>query len=224
MIRSLHAPAMVFLGAVIGLVAFGACTGSHRYLYPALPSLALLAAVAIDRYASAVRVAAVAATGLLAVAFLPVFTGFAADNAGLVAAGRATSGGSGLLVTDSPVVAYFSGRRPENITGSQQLPLESSRAIDWMREHRVTELVVENISYYRATVLFPELAAGRPSPPFASLGQQSRYQVSGGKTVYAYRLGSALAGQSIFPGAHPSLQSTANVGKKAPLAKGRILR
>jgi hypothetical protein len=169
-------------------------------------------------------VAAVAASGLLAVAFLPVFTSFAADNAGLVAAGRATSGGSGLLVTDSPVVAYYSGRRPENITGSQQLPPESSRAIDWMREHRVTELVVENISYYRATLLFPELASGRTSPPFASLGEQSRYQVSGGKTVYAYRLGAALARQSVFPGVDASIEPTRGVGKTAPLAKGVILR
>ena len=37
----------------------------------------------------AVRLVAVAATGLIAVAFLPAFTSFAADNAGLIAAGRA---------------------------------------------------------------------------------------------------------------------------------------
>jgi hypothetical protein len=208
----------------VGLVAIGAYTGSHRYLYPALPSLALLAAAAIDRYTTAVRVAALAATGLLAVAFLPVFTSFAADNAGLVAAGTATGGGSGLLVTDSPVVAYYSGRRPENITGSQHLPLESSTAIDWMKEHRVTELVVEDISYYRATVLFPELASGRPSPPFAFLGEQSRYQVSGGKTVFAYRLGAALSRQSIYPGVSASIEPTRGAGKTAPLAKGVILR
>jgi cellulose synthase/poly-beta-1,6-N-acetylglucosamine synthase-like glycosyltransferase len=223
-IRFLHLPAMVFLAAVVGLVAIGAYTGSHRYLYPALPSLALLAAAAIDRYTAAVRVAAVAATGLLAVAFLPVFTSFGADNAGLIAAGRATAGGSGLLVTDSPVVAYYSGRRPRDITGSQQLPLESSSAIDWMREHRVTELVVENISYYHASVLFPELASGRPSPPFASLGQQSRYQVSGAKQVYAYRLGAALSRQSIYPGVDASIEPTRGAGKTAPLAKGVVLR
>ena len=223
-IRYLHAPAMVFLAAVVGLVAIGAYTGSHRYLYPALPSLALLAATALDRYTVAVRVAAVASTGLLAVAFLPVFTSFAADNAGLVAAGRATAGSSGLLVTDSPVVAFYSGRRPEQITGSRQLPPDSSSAIDWMREHGVTELVVEDISYYRATVLFPELASGRPSPPFAPLGEQSRYQVSGGKAVYAYRLGAALSRQSIFPGVDATIEPARGMGKTAPLAKGLTLR
>jgi cellulose synthase/poly-beta-1,6-N-acetylglucosamine synthase-like glycosyltransferase len=223
-IRFLHAPAMVFLAAVICLVAIGAYSGSHRYLYPALPSLALLAAAALDRYTALVRVAAIASTALLAVAFLPVFTGFAADNAGLIAAGRATAGSSGLLVTDSPVVAFYSGRRPADITGSQQLPPDSASAIDWMREHGVTELVVENISYYRATVLFPGLASGRPNPPFASLGQQSRYQVSGGKQVFAYRLGLALSRQSIYPGVDVSIEPTRGVGKTAPLAKGAMLR
>ncbi|HEY5034765.1 MAG TPA: glycosyltransferase, partial [Candidatus Dormibacteraeota bacterium] len=43
----LHVPALVYLAAVAGLVAFGAYTGSHRYLYPVLPSLALLAAGAL---------------------------------------------------------------------------------------------------------------------------------------------------------------------------------
>ena len=223
-IRFLHAPGMVFLAAVIGLVAIGAYTGSHRYLYPALPSLALLAAAALDRYTAAVRLAAIGSTGLLAMAFLPVFTSFGADNAGLIAAGRATAGSPGLLVTDSPVVAFYSGKRPETITGSQQLPLDSSSAIDWMREHGVTGLVVEDISYYRATVLFPELASGRPSPPFAALGQQSRYQVSGGKTVYAYRLGAGLSRQSVFPGVDASIEPTRGIGKTAPLAKGVILR
>jgi hypothetical protein len=223
-VRFLHAPAMVFLAAVVGLVFIGAYTGSHRYLYPALPSLALLAAAALDRYAAAVRVAAIASNGLLALAFLPVFTSFAADNAGLVAAGRATAGSSGLLVTDSPVVAFYSGKLPADITGSQQLPLDRSSAIDWMREHRVTELVVENISYYRATVLFPDLASGRPGPPFAALGEQLRYQVSGGKTVYAYRLGAALSRQSIFPGIDASIEPIRGIGKTSPLAKGVTLR
>lgn len=223
-LRFLHAPAMAFLAAVIGLVAIGAYTGSHRYLYPALPSLALLAAAALDRYRAGVRVASIASTGLLAVAFLPVFTSFAADNAGLVAAGRATAGSPGLLVTDSPVVAFYSGKQPSKIIGSQHLPLESRSAIDWMREHGVTELVMENISYYRATVLFPDLAVGRSSPPFADLGQQSRYQVAGGKEIHAYWLGAPLSRQSIYPGVDATIEPAQGFGKTAPLAKGVTLR
>src|SRR5258708_26004046 len=108
----LHFPALVYLAAVFGLVAIGAYTGSHRYLYPALPSLALLTAAALDRHVPAVRLIAVAATGLVAVAFLPAFASFAADNTGLIAPGRAAAGGSRLLITHSPVVAFYRGRLP----------------------------------------------------------------------------------------------------------------
>jgi cellulose synthase/poly-beta-1,6-N-acetylglucosamine synthase-like glycosyltransferase len=224
MLRFLYVPALVYLAAVFGLVAVGAYTGSHRYLYPALPALALLAAAALDRHAAAVRVVAVAATGLIAVAFLPVFASFAADNEGLIAAGRAAGGLTGLLVTDSPVVAFYSGKPPAEIAGSQQLPLDPALAIDWMRGHGVTELVVEDISYYLATIVFPDLAVGRPSPPFESLGQQSSYQTYGGKPVYAYRLGAALSLQSIYPGVDATIAPAPGQGKTAPLAKGMSLK
>jgi cellulose synthase/poly-beta-1,6-N-acetylglucosamine synthase-like glycosyltransferase len=223
-LRFLHVPALVYLVAVFGLVAVGAYTGSHRYLYPALPSLALLAAAALDRHAGAVRVIAVAAAAMIAVAFLPVFTSFAADNAGLIAAGRAAAGSSGLLITDSPVVAFYSGRPISEIAGSQQLPPDRALAIDWMQVHGVTELVVEDISYYRATAVFPDLAAGRPSLPFKSLGLQSSYHVYGGKPVYAYTFGRAVFSQSIFPGVDATVAPAPGQGKTAPLAKGVNLK
>jgi cellulose synthase/poly-beta-1,6-N-acetylglucosamine synthase-like glycosyltransferase len=223
-LRFLHVPALFYLAAVFGLVAVGAYTGSHRYLYPALPSLALLAAAALDRHAATVRVIAVAATAMIAVAFLPVFTSFAADNAGLIAAGQAAGGSSGLLITDSPVVAFYSGKPMSEITGSQQLPPDRALAIDWMRLHGVTELVVEDISYYRATAVFPDLAAGRPRLPFESLGLQSSYHVYGSKPVYAYRLGAAVFLQSIFPGVDATVALAPGQGKTAPLAKGVSLK
>jgi hypothetical protein len=222
-LRFLHVPALVYLTAVFGLVAVGAYTGSHRYLYPALPALALLAAAALDRHASTVRVIAVAATALLAVAFLPVFTNFATDNAGLVAAGRASGGSSGLLITDSPVVAFYSGRLPTDIAGSQQLPLDRAGATAWMQGHGVTELVIENISYYRATVVFPDLASGQASPPFRPHGVQSGYQVYGGKPIYAYRVEQPLTTQ-VYPGVDATLAPTAGQGKTAGLAKGVTLK
>jgi len=224
LVRFVYVPAIVYLAAVFGLVAVGAYTGSHRYLYPALPALALLAAAALDRQAAAVRVLAVAAASLLAVAFMPVFAGFAAENAGLVAAGKAASGAPGMLVTDSPVVAFYSGKPPGQITGSQALPLERAQAIEWLRSNGVTELVLEDISYYRATTVFPDLAAGRDGPPFESLGRQSQYNDAGGKAVYAYRFGPALALQSILPGVDASVATPPAEGKTAPLAKGITLR
>jgi cellulose synthase/poly-beta-1,6-N-acetylglucosamine synthase-like glycosyltransferase len=222
-LRFIHIPALVYLSAVFGLVAIGAYTGSHRYLYPALPSLALLAAAVLDRHAAAVRVVAVAATGLIAVAFIPTFASFAADNAGLIAAGRAAAAGSGLLVTDSPVVAFYSGKSPSEIIGSAQLPPDRTTAIDWMRTQGVTQLVLEDISYYRATAIFPDLAAGQPSPPFQSLGQQSRYQVPGGKPVYAYWLNANLSVQLIHPSLTATIGPTPGEGKTAALAKGVTL-
>ena len=222
-VRFLHFPALVYLAAVFGLVAIGAYTGSHRYLYPALPSLALLAAAALERYAPAVRLVGVAATGMIAVAFLPAFASFAADNTGLIAAGRAAAGGSGVLITDSPVVAFYSGRTPSHIDGSQVLPPNRHDALAWMASHGVTDVVLEDISYYRATALFPDLASGHAAPPFEALGEQARYQVAGGKPVYAYRLGTALMTQSIYPGVDARIESAAGEGKTAPLAKGIVL-
>jgi len=223
-LRFLHFPALVYLVTVVGLVAAGTYTGSHRYLYPVLPSLALLAAAVLDRNSGVVRFGAVAAGGLLAVAFLPVFTGFASDNRGLVAAGRAVSGSAGLLITDSPVVAFYSGKPPSQITGSQQLPLDRELAIDWMQKHEVTALVMENITYYRATVVFPDLAMGRPSPPFRSLGDEAHYNVPHGKPVYAYRLRAAFGDQPIYPGLSAVISPMPAQGKTAVLAKGLALR
>jgi len=223
-LRFVHIPALVYLAAVFGLVAAGAFSGSHRYLYPALPSLALLAAAALDRYVSVMRVAVAAAAGLTAVAFVPVFAGFAADNTGLIAAGRAASESEGMLVTDSPVVAFFSHKAPANIAGSQSLPIDRAQAISWLRTHGVTELVLENISYYRATLVFPDLAQGRASPPFEPLGDQRNYQVAGGKHVYAYRVGEGFNTRPIVGSVSAVISPMPAHGKTAVLAKGLALK
>jgi len=222
-LRYVHVPAVAYLAAIVVLVAVGAYTGSHRYLYPALPSLALLAAAALDRHSAVTRLATVGAAALLAIAFLPVFIGFGAQDSGLVAAGRSASGSPGMLITDSPVVAFYSGKPPDQISGSQVLPLDRDEAIAWIREHDVGEVIVENISYYRATAVFPQLAAGNPTPPFELLGDQRYYQAPGGKAVYAYRLVDALDQQSLFPGVDAAVRPAPQEGKTAPLAKGVTL-
>ena len=221
-LRFLHAPALVYLAAVFGLVAAGAYTGSHRYLYPALPSLALLAAAALDRVRWPAVMGIAAASALLVLGFLPLYASFGADNAGLVAAGRA-SAGPGILITDSPVVAYYSGRAPSDISGSRVLPADRIQAIAWMTSHQVRDIVLEGISYYPATGLFPDLASGHATPPFRSLGDQAQYQVAGGKPVFAYRLGAPLLTQSITPGIAACIEGNAGRGKTAQLAKGVVL-
>jgi hypothetical protein len=160
---------------------------------------------------------------LIAVAFLPAFASFAADNTGLIAAGRAAAGGSGVLITDSPVVAFYSGRLPSQIDGSQALPPNRQDAIAWMASHGVSDVVLEDISYYRATTLFPDLASGHAAPPFEPLGEQAHYQGAGGKPVFAYRLGTALLTQSIYPGVAACIEGAPGEGKTAPLARGVVL-
>jgi glycosyltransferase involved in cell wall biosynthesis len=219
-LRVVHAPALVYLVAVVVLVAAGLYTGSHRYLYPVLPSLALLAAAALDRQPAVTRLATAASGALLAVAFLPVFASLAAGNSGLIAAGRAASGSPGILVTDSPVAAYYSGKSPTQITGSQSMPLDRDLALLWLRSHGVSSVIVENISYYRATSVFPELALGAASPPFEPLGDERTYQAAGGKQVYVYRLGDARDLQAILPGVYAAIQPAPQNGKTAQLAKG----
>lgn len=204
-----YVPAIVYLTTVFVLVGLGMYTGSHRYLYVALPAMALLAAAALDRYSIAVTTLTVAASAALSVAFLPVFWSFGDNNAGLVAAGRAAQSSPGMLLTDSPVVAYYSAKKPAEITGSQALPGDRTQAIAWMRAHDVTAIVLEDISYYPATALFPDLARGTASPPFMSIGDQGVYQVAAGKPVYVYRLWPQL-----------SLDDPVARGKTAPLAKG----
>jgi hypothetical protein len=57
---------------------------------------------------------------------------------------------------------------------------------------------------------------------FSPIGDQSSYQVAGGKTVYAYR--TAVAMQTIGPGIAALISAPPEQGKSAPLAKGPTLK
>ncbi len=218
--RFVYVPAALYLGAVFALIAIGVYGGSHRYLYPALPAMALLAAAALDRHVPAIRGLMVGANAALAVAFLPVFLSFAAFNAGLETAGRASAGSPGMLLTDSPTAAYYSGKQPSQITGSRTMPSDQARAVEWMRMQHITTLVVEDISYYHATAVFPDLARGAAAPPFGLLGQQNRYQT--GKPVHVYSLDRIY--QPVYPGLDAEISPAPAQGKTAGLAKGVVLR
>lgn len=233
-LRAFHAPALGYLAVVVALVGAGAYTGSHRYVYPALPALAVLAAAGLERRLPAPiarirlpfpQLAAAAAAGLLTVAYLPVFESFAGANQGLHAAGAAAARVPGRLLTDSPAAAYASGKPPAQISGSQALPGDPERALAWLEAGGYTSLVVEDIDYYRATRLFPDLAAGRPGPPFQALGDEAAYRVPGGKTAFAYALQppeyqATLLGELVAC-LHPGTQPAA--GKTAGLQKGLTL-
>ena len=71
--------------------------------------------------------------------------------------------------------------------------------------------------------MFPELATGQAGSPFAALGDQRSYQVLGGKPVFAYRFGTGMQTQSIYPGVAATASPISAEGKTAPLAKGVTL-
>jgi cellulose synthase/poly-beta-1,6-N-acetylglucosamine synthase-like glycosyltransferase len=216
-------PSLLYLLLVAGLVFAGVYSGSDRYYYPALPGLALAAAAAVDRARLPVALLPGIAAAVVAVAFIPVLNGLAADNRGLVAAGTSAGLLPGALLTDSPAAAYWSHKPPSQIYGSEVLPSDRTAAVGWMRTHGVGGLVLENIDYYRAHAVLPDLMGGGPSPPFLPVGGAKQYVVPGGKDVHVYDLGRLVLvtpdgiGVTADQGAWPSRTKT------APLAKGPVL-
>jgi hypothetical protein len=216
-------PSLLYLLLVAALVVAGVYSGSHRYYYPALPGLALAAAAAVDRVRLPLALLPAGAAAVVAAAFVPVLNGLAADNRGLVAAGASASVLPGALMTDSPAAAYWSHKPPAQIYGSRVLPSDRSSALDWMRSRGVGGLVLENIDYYRAHAVLPDLMGGDPSPPFLPVGAPKQYVVPGGKDVHVYDLGRLVLvtpdgiGVTADQGAWPSRTKT------APLAKGPVL-
>ena len=217
-------PSLLYLAIVAALVFAGVYTGSHRYYYPALPGLALAAAAAVDRVRLPLALVPAGAAALMAAAFVPVLNGLAADNRGLVAAGTSASVLPGALLTDSPAAAYWSHKPPSEIYGSRVLPAGRGAALDWMRSRDVGGLVLENIDYYRAHAVLPDLMAGASSPPFLAVGSPTEYAVPGGKDVHVYDLRRAVLvpadgiGVTTDQGAWPARTKT------APLAKGPVLQ
>jgi len=81
--------------------------------------------------------------------------------------------------------------------------------------------VLENIDYYRATRVLPDLVAGTPAPPFEAHGDESAYTVPGGKDVTVYDLG-PMRSRPLFGGVTVGLtfDRAQQTGKTAPLTKG----
>ncbi|HKF77909.1 MAG TPA: glycosyltransferase [Candidatus Dormibacteraeota bacterium] len=217
-------PSLLYLAAVTGLVVLGVYTGSHRYYYPALPGLALAAAAAVDRLRAPYALLPGAASVAVAVAFIPVLNGLAADNRGLRAAGDSAAILPGALLTDSPAAAYWSHKPPAEIYGSRALPADRAAAVGWMQARDVGGVVLEDIDYYRAYRVLPDLVSGHAEPPFVAVGDESRYTVPGGKTVTVYDVG-RLRSQPLFGDVAVGLDlgRTPRQGKTAPLTKGLLI-
>ncbi|HEY8812152.1 MAG TPA: glycosyltransferase [Candidatus Dormibacteraeota bacterium] len=129
------------------------------------------------------------------------------------------------VVTALVFAGIYSGKQPDRIFGSRDLPAGQLAATGWLQQRMVGAVVTEDIGYYRLTAVFPELVRGAPVAPFRPLGSEAAYTVPGGKRAFAYSLqperfcawvtDSALA--EIGPAEQP------RVGKTAGLAKGLVL-
>ena len=216
-------PSVLYLAIVTALVGTGVYSGSHRYYYPALPGLALLAAAAADRLRMPVALVPVGAAAVLAAFFVPVFTGLANDNRGLQAAGADTAAMPGALLTDSPAAAYWSHKPPSEIHGSRELPGDRADLLAWMQARDVRGVVLEDIDYYRAHTVLPDLLAGQSGPPFVTVGSQSRYTVPGGKRVLVYEMGPGPLTVNGTPVGIDAVATRPGHGKTAGLAKGPVL-
>jgi hypothetical protein len=220
----LHAPSFLYLVAVTGLVWMGVYAGSHRYYYLALPAAALLAAAGLDPLPRLISVGAVAGAAVAAGLYLPVLAGLAADNRGLQAAGQAASMVPGQLLTDSPAAAYYSHKPPSQIFGSGRLPLDRAQAVSDLRSRRVGPVVLEDVSYYRANSLFPDLTNGSVTAPFLRVGDERTYTVHGGKKVFVYGLGRGGADLGNGVSVAATNGDWPARGKAAPLARGAVLQ
>ena len=222
---ALHIPSLAYLLAVTALVALGTYSGSQRYYVFALPSLAVLAAVGVEALPPLSAVAATACAGVVAIAYAPVLGTFAGENAGLLASGRAAASVPGRLLTDSPAAAYASGKPPSEISGSRVLPASPDAATAYLKERGFGSLVLEDISYYRATAVYPDLVAGRGAAPFVQLGSPGAFDVAGGKHVTGWVLPPAglhaPVGGRGWLSAAPA--EAPHVGRTAGLAKGPVL-
>jgi cellulose synthase/poly-beta-1,6-N-acetylglucosamine synthase-like glycosyltransferase len=216
-------PSLLYLALVTALIFAGVYSGSHRYYYPALPGLALAAAAAVDRVRLPVALLPVGAAIAVVAAFVPVLNGLAADSRGLRAAGLNARVLPGALLTDSPAAAYWSHKPPARIYGSRELPAGRDAAVSWMQSRDVGGLVLENIDYYRAHRVLPDLVAGQASPPFLAYGDESAYTVPGGKVVTVYSMGPTSA--SLFGDVAVGVESGQGPqnGRTAPLAKGLLV-
>jgi uncharacterized membrane protein len=93
---------------------------------------------------------------------------------------------SRILLSESPIAAYFSGYQPDRILGSRWLSDNRSAALSYMKAN-VQYIVYMGVPYYRLRILFPELQKGTSTPDFQLLYDAGGLQL-GTHAVYVYRV------------------------------------
>lgn len=185
---------------------------SFRYVMISLPFLCLLAARGLERLASwttsknrwtrahrnlAAPAMVIAGVLLVTATMLPPpatywENGYAASGymEPLVKAGAFVSTlplpAGRILLTESPVSAYYSGYPPDRILGSRYLPGNRSAALEFLQRN-VAYVVYVGVPYYPLRTLFPELQNGTSTPNFTLL-YNAQGQAAGWHAVYVYQV------------------------------------
>ncbi len=174
-----------YLVVIAALVSRGDLTGSNRYYLVLVALLAILA----SGLSGFTRLLAVPATVMLVVFtqhYLTLWPQWVVLNRPSELAGRwlARTGKPGTLLTDSPVVVYWSGYPPERVYGSQKRDglMENTEFVAAVIDERYTRL-------YPLLVRYPELLHGGVPPGWQMVYDAADWTVRyGAKPVRVYRV------------------------------------
>jgi hypothetical protein len=89
-----------------------------------------------------------------------------------------------LLISESPIAAYFSGYPADRMLGSKWLPENRSAALAFLQS-ATAYLVYVGVPYYKLRLLFPELQNGTSTRDFQLLYDAGGTQ-AGTHSVFVY--------------------------------------
>jgi hypothetical protein len=89
-----------------------------------------------------------------------------------------------ILLSESPIAAYFSGYPPDRILGSRWLPDNRSVALAFLKS-TTAYVVYMGVPYYKLRMLFPELQNGASTADFQLLYDAGGQQ-AGTHAVFVY--------------------------------------
>jgi 4-amino-4-deoxy-L-arabinose transferase-like glycosyltransferase len=91
-----------------------------------------------------------------------------------------------LLITESPIAAYYSGYPADRMLGSRWLPDDHASALAFLQT-RAAFIVYVGVPYYKLRTLFPELQNGTNTPNFEFMFDGGGLAI-GTHAVFVYRI------------------------------------
>ena len=242
----LSAVLAVLFALVTVLVAAGLLVGSYRYLSFTVVTVVLAASLQVGRMADAPAGATdhivqrgwrpAAAAGLALLLLMPSlqFSVAAAGASSTLNEPQVRTGlwlrhhlphDGGLVLTDSPISAYYSGLPPARIIGSAALPGDMAAAREYVLD-KVEYVVYIDHPFFRVTKAFPELKEGRSAGYFSFLYSPNDWRVDyGALPAYVYRVDKELFSMPAAGGLSLRVYNSTvpATGKIALLEKGAVL-